>query len=238
MPAAMALHPFVRFFYRQFYNRFAFTYDFVSAVVSRGDWRSWAAASIPFLHGPHILEVAFGTGNLQLDLYAAGLTSFGVDLSPFMIELTRRKLEAHRVPIRLVRARAQQLPFPTGHFDSLVMTFPPGFITDPLVMAELRRLLHPAGRLVWVDVPYLFPRDPWSRFLNWAFRITGGAAEPHTRPTPKPPPGDGGETRTDRLEGMLPREGWSWQIETSQRRSGYVHVFIGVPIQLVHVPTS
>jgi ubiquinone/menaquinone biosynthesis C-methylase UbiE len=219
---------FVRLFYKHFYNRFAFTYDFVSALVSRGEWRAWTGAAIPFLRGPRVLEVASGTGNLLLDLHAAGFAPVGLELSPFMIALTQRKLRARGLPTRLVRARAQAFPFPSDHFDSLVMTFPPGFATDARAMAEMRRVLAPSGRLVWVDAPYLYPRDLWSRFLNWAFQISSGAAEPGVSTAAHASHRAGAlASRFAALEDILPREGWSWQIEKIVRRAGYVHVIVG-----------
>ncbi len=209
----------VRFFYKHFYNRLAFTYDFVSGMVSRGEWRTWTDAAIPFVHGPRVLEVAFGTGNLLLDLTRAGLAPIGVDLSPYMIEITRGKLAAHQLSTLLVRARAQQLPFPTGHFDSLVMTFPPGFVTDAQAMAEMHRVLAETGQLVWVDAPYLYPRDPWSRLLNWAYHLSGSTAERHTA--------NSEEQLRLSLEDLLPRTGWNWRIERVDHRGGYVHVILG-----------
>jgi len=130
MPLARVWVSFLHFAYRQFYNRFAFTYDVVSAIVSRGEWREWTRAAIPFVRGKYVLEIAFGTGNLLLDLAAVGYTPVGVDLSPFMIDITRRKFRRRGMLASLVRAQVQCLPFPSGQFDSAIMTFPPGFAAD------------------------------------------------------------------------------------------------------------
>src|SRR5581483_1666653 len=135
----------MRFAFDQFYNRFAFTYDVVSAVVSRGEWRSWTRAGIPYLRGSRILEVAFGTGNLQLDLHAAGYRPFGIDLSPNMHAITRSKFRAAGSLPRLVRGDVRALPFAAGAFSSLIVTFPPGFMSDPAAAAELGRVLERSG---------------------------------------------------------------------------------------------
>ncbi len=167
---------FLRFVFHQFYNTFAFTYDFVSAVVSRGHWRAWTRAAIPHLVGTRVLEVPCGTGNLLLDLCAAGYTPIGIDLSPAMIRITQGKLrQAHANP-SVVRAQAQALPFPNRTFDSIVMTFPPGFVYDPRTLAEIYRLLADDGRLIWVDAGRLLPRDFYSRLLDRAFDAVGGDA--------------------------------------------------------------
>ena len=166
---------FLRFAFHHFYNTFAFTYDFVSAIVSRGHWRAWTRAAIPRIVGTRILEIPCGTGNLMIDLCAADYAPIGVDLSLSMLRITQRKIRLEgALNITSLRARAQTLPFPDRSFDSIVMTFPPGFIYDPHVLAEIHRLLTDDGRLIWVDEGRLLPRDFYSRLLNRAFDAVGG----------------------------------------------------------------
>ncbi len=182
---------FLRFAFHLFYNPFAFTYDFVSALVSRGHWRAWTRAAIPFIVGKRVLELPCGTGNLLLDLRAAGYAAIGVDLSAAMLDITRAKFRravrsstllrgaqhvAQDAPI--LRARVQQLPFPNRAFDAITMTFPPGFARDPRAFAELRRVLADDGRLIWVDAARLLPRDGISRALNAALDAVDGSSAP------------------------------------------------------------
>lgn len=163
---------FVKFGFRRLYNEFAWTYDAVSRVVSRGRWHDWQRAALPELRGDRVLEVAFGTGNLLWDLVADGYLCVGVDISPYMARITARKFgrRGHEAPI--CRARAQQMPFPDEAFDSLVVTFPDYFIADRRAQDEMVRVLAPGGRLVLVDGAHILKRDPWDRFLGWAFRVT------------------------------------------------------------------
>lgn len=200
------------------YTRFAFAYDAVSTIVSRGEWHDWTRAAIPFLVGSRILEVAFGTGNLHLDLYRAGYSPIGIDLSPNMHAVTREKFRREQDYPRLVRSRVQALPFASGYFSSLVMTFPPGFVYDLEAMRELWRVLEPRGALVWVDSPLIYPRDAWSRFLHWLFGYTGGC----------------GNVESDEI-GTLLREShggalgrmWKWRVEQVELKYSRVHVFVG-----------
>ena len=46
------------------YNELAWSYDLVSWAVSLGQWRTWGRASLRYLLGPRVLEVAFGTGDI------------------------------------------------------------------------------------------------------------------------------------------------------------------------------
>lgn len=165
-------HSFVRFAFRHFYNEFAWSYDLVSRIVSRGQWRDWQRASLAELRGSRILEVAFGTGDLLLEMTEKGCRCAGIDLSPYMVALTAKKFRrrGHTVPI--CRGRVQELPFGDACFDSLVATFPDYFILDPVAQEEMARVLVPGGRLVVVEGGYILKDDAWSRFLNWAFRIT------------------------------------------------------------------
>lgn len=159
---------FVHFAFQHFYTTFAFTYDFVSAIVSRGHWRAWTRAAIPYIVGARVLEIPCGTGNLLLDLRAAGFAPVGVDLSASMLNITHGKLRRAGIAASILRARAERLPFAAGAFDSITMTFPPGFVSDPTVFIELRRVLRDGGRLIWVDAGRLLPRGAWNRFLDAA----------------------------------------------------------------------
>ena len=166
----------LRFAFHLFYNPFACTYDFVSALVSRGRWREWTHAAIPRLVGTRILEVPCGTGNLLLDLRAAGYAPIGVDLSASMLSITRGKLRRSGTRAPLVRARAQALPFPDRAFDSVVMTFPPGLVYDTTACAELRRVLDERGRLIWVDGAR-FRSGAWGRLVNRWIGFVGDEIE-------------------------------------------------------------
>jgi ubiquinone/menaquinone biosynthesis C-methylase UbiE len=166
----------VKFGFRLLYNEMAWTYDLVSWVVSLGDWRRWQRAALRYLDVPPgtcVLELAHGTGNLQLDLRTAGLTSVGFDLSAQMGRLTRRKLLRHRIAPVLVRGQAQALPFATAQFPAVVSTFPTEFIVDPATVQEIYRVLQPGGRLVFVPLGLLTGGGLLRVVLEWAYRVTG-----------------------------------------------------------------
>jgi len=171
---------FVRFGFRLLYNEMAFTYDWVSYVVSLGVWRCWQRASLKHLNAPpnaRILELAHGTGSLQIDLHAAGYNVIGHDLSPYMGRITQRKLTQRGLIPRLSRGQAQKLPFASGTFAAVVSTFPTNFIFQPETLHEVFRVLQADGNFVIVPNGVLTNRGALETGLEQLYRITGQREE-------------------------------------------------------------
>lgn len=166
----------VRFGFRLLYNELAFTYDVVSSVVSLGAWRCWQRSALKHLEAPkgaRILELAHGTGNLQLDLHEHGYIPIGYDLSPYMGRIAYGKLLRHGLAVRLVRGQAQRLPFAPESFPAIICTFPTDFIFMPETLAEARRVLQPGGQLLIVPNGVLTGGRPSDKAVEWLYRITG-----------------------------------------------------------------
>lgn len=166
----------LRFGFRLLYNELAFTYDLVSIVVSLGAWRCWQRSALKHLAAPPssiILELAHGTGNLQLDLYARGYVPVGYDLSRFMGRIASTKLRQRQLASRLVRGMAQQLPFGKETFPAVVCTFPTDFIFLPETLQEVHRVLQPGGQLIIVPNGVLTGRGLSDRAIEWLYRATG-----------------------------------------------------------------
>lgn len=143
----------VRFGFWLLYNELAFTYDVVSQVVSMGQWRCWQRTvfrHMPLVGSTPVLELAHGTGDLQLDLHERGYGAVGLDLSAYMGRLTDRKLQNKGVRGQLVRGKGQRLPFADDSFPAVVCTFPTPFILAEDTLTELWRVLQPAGKLIVV----------------------------------------------------------------------------------------
>lgn len=158
--------------FARFYREFAWTYDAVAWLVSRGLWRRWTLAALPYLDG-RILELGCGTGHIQAALAAqSSVRVIGLDASPQMLALTQRRVRRARRSVRLLRAVGQALPFASGRFDTVLATFPTEYILHPATAAEIARVLAPAGRLVIVDAPQFTRNGLYERAVDLAYRLT------------------------------------------------------------------
>ena len=172
----------LRIFFRLLYHELAITYDLVSWVVSIGQWREWQRQTIPFIIGDQILEVAHGTGNLQIDLISKGYRPTAFDLSSQMGRIASHKLKRYPHPSPpplatppFVRGMVQHLPFVGAHFTSIISTFPTEFIVDPNAVKEFNRVLTQGGRLIFVPSATIVPKHLLDRFARWLFDVTGQA---------------------------------------------------------------
>lgn len=165
------------------YNPLAWAYDRVSRIVSLGRWRDWQRAGLLELRGKQVLELASGTGDMLLDLYAGQYCPVGLDLSWQMVRIAQQKIDRQRASVPLVRGRSQQLPFVDASFDAVLSTFPTEFIIAPDTLREIARVLRPSGRAVVVVMAQFLPDGPWTWFLEELYRITGQRdALPDLRP--------------------------------------------------------
>ncbi len=160
--------------YYLLYHQFAWTYDFVAAVVSLGRWQEWVRSVLPYLNG-RVLEIGFGPGHLQLSLNEKELPTFGLDESGQMACQASRRLRKQGVISHLSRGYAQYIPVASGVFDSVVATFPAEYIFDSRTLKEIQRVLAPAGKLIILPMAWITGSRPLERLAAWLFRVSGEA---------------------------------------------------------------
>src|SRR3954449_6227072 len=101
--------------------------------------------------GGDLLDVPCGFGRHTVPLARAGYRAVGVDRSATLLEEARRRAGHERWP-KLTRADYRELPFPDASFDAALNLFTSlGYLgdeADTRVLAEIRRVLRPGGRLV------------------------------------------------------------------------------------------
>jgi ubiquinone/menaquinone biosynthesis C-methylase UbiE len=165
----------LRFFFRLLYQELAWSYDLVAAAVSLGRWNEWVRSAIPFVEGPRLLELAYGTGTLQKALQQRRFALVtGIDASRQMARLARRRAggESHATPNLIIQAQAGRLPYTSGTFDTIVTTFPTEFIVDEDTLHEAHRVLGASGKLVVVAAAWIGGRQLLDRAAAWLFRST------------------------------------------------------------------
>lgn len=170
----------IRFGFRLLYFEMAWSYDAVSWSVSLGRWREWQRAALPFIAEGDVLELGHGPGHMLAALSAAGSRVVGLDISPYMSRLARRRSCAP-----LVRAAVQALPFAAARFDTVLSTFPTDYIVSPDTLAAVHRVLKPGGRLVVVPEGHLTGEGAANRLIDWLFRVTGQRHPYNTAPADK-----------------------------------------------------
>ena len=119
-----------------------------------------------------VLDIGCGTGVLleRLSRTVDPRQLTGVDLTPAMLAVARRRLPAG---VALSAARAEALPFNEDSFDVVISCNVFHFIDDPTAgLREMHRVLRPGGRVVITD----WCRDYRScRVVERWLRLTGRA---------------------------------------------------------------
>ena len=164
----------LRLFFQHLYTTLAWAYDAIAYVVSVGQWSAWVRSALPAVTADPVLEIGHGPGHLLIEL---GGRAIGVDPSRQMSRLAQRNLRRKGIEPRLVRGRAQALPFRSAAFRSLVSTFPAEFILQESTIREAWRVLRSGSSTVIVAAE-IRGRGPADRFAAWLFRVTGQYADP------------------------------------------------------------
>src|SRR5216683_2289720 len=98
-----------------------------------------------------VLEIGVGSG-LNLALYGPAVEGVcAIDPAPELLRLASQRIKDAQVPVSLVRAGGERLPFVDAVFDTVVTTWTLCSIADPVAaLIEARRVLKPRGSLVFV----------------------------------------------------------------------------------------
>jgi ubiquinone/menaquinone biosynthesis C-methylase UbiE len=209
-------HLIMRFFFHHFYHSFAWTYDFIAAFVSVGRWITWIHCVLPFIKESRVLEIGSGTGHLQELLSTGNLFIVGLDESPQMMQLTKRRLvNAARSNRFLIRAKAESLPFAKNTFDTVVSTFPTESIFDTRTLSDVYRVLPDDGRFVLLPGAWILGKSLLDRSASWLFKIT------------KQTPSNTFDIVSERMRQVLVKQGFNPIFKTVDINFSLVLIMIG-----------
>ncbi|SEO47825.1 class I SAM-dependent methyltransferase [Trujillonella endophytica] len=132
----------------------AFTAAVYDPFLALGERRGMAAHRRALLAGAtgSVLEIGAGTG-LNLEAHPPGQHPLVLtEPDPAMARRLERTAARQRPDAVVVRAGAEDLPFADGTFDVVVSTLVLCTVPDPdAAVAELRRVLRPEGRLLYLE---------------------------------------------------------------------------------------
>ncbi|NMP24200.1 methyltransferase domain-containing protein [Sulfobacillus sp. DSM 109850] len=112
-------------------------------------------------------DVASGAGHTALKLAQMGLDVTAVDITPEMLEETRRQAEAHGLKIQVSEAPAEALPFADQSLDIVTCRRAAHHFTDVRIfLQETFRTLVPGGRLGVSDMTATKENAVWLNQLE------------------------------------------------------------------------
>jgi len=170
-------------FFNLLYHPFAWMYDLIAWVVSGGQWKNWVLSVLPLIKGKSVLELGSGTGTLFSAVTRAGCSGFALDASQQFLRIIQRKYHKDFPSFanRLIRGRAEHLPFAANTFDTVVATFPSDYIFRPETLAACRRVLRPRGRLVILIGAQIGGKGLSQLILRFLYRVTGQSTPERAR---------------------------------------------------------
>jgi len=152
---------------------FAMTYDRQIAKTEKAGLRAFRQRLLAGASGD-VIEIGGGTG-LNLSCYGPTVRSLTItEPEPPMLRRLERAVREHRRDAKILRAPAEDLPFDDHSFDVAVSTLVLCGVDDqPRALRELRRVLRPGGRLLFIE--HLRSGDPGTARLqdrlNWLNRL-------------------------------------------------------------------
>jgi demethylmenaquinone methyltransferase/2-methoxy-6-polyprenyl-1,4-benzoquinol methylase len=127
-------------------------YDWI-AGPSETKYREAGLQKLKAGEGERVLEIGFGTGHCLLALaQSVGDTGrvYGIDISEGMLEIARARVRDLSEWVELRRGDGAELPFESGFFDAVFMSFTLELFDTPeipIVLGECHRVLRSRGRI-------------------------------------------------------------------------------------------
>ena len=134
------------------FDRIAPVYDLMNRVMTVGLDQHWRRETVKSVvrPGDRVLDACCGTGDLAVAALKAGAREVvGLDFSPKMLERARAKQPS----VSWLEGDVMDMQFEDGAFGSATVGFGVRNVVDlAKALAELRRVLHPGGRLGILEI--------------------------------------------------------------------------------------
>ena len=131
---------------RQKWDRAAATFDLMSSKGPEWRWGPFKREFFSAMRG-RALFLAVGTG-LDIPFFPPGREITGIDISPRMLEIARKRADVYDGQIELREMDVHDLDFPDGSFEQVFTSCTFCSVPDPVRGLEsLRRVLVPGGEL-------------------------------------------------------------------------------------------
>ncbi len=130
---------------------FALTYDRMGARVEKAGLRALRQGLLSGASG-RVLEIGGGTG-ANLPFYGPAVESLTItEPEPPMLHRLEQRVRERASMAKVLRARAEDLPFEDDTFDTAVSTLVLCGVSDQSrALHELRRVLRPGGQLMFIE---------------------------------------------------------------------------------------
>jgi len=142
------------------FESIAGNYDRMNDILSFGRhkaWRRFAMKKMAMKQGDNAVDLCCGTCDWSITMAETTTTGavVGLDFSPGMLEVGRRKVEARKLEdrISLVQGNAMNLPFGDHSFDYATIGFGLRNVPDLVqVLNEMKRVVKPGGMVVCLEL--------------------------------------------------------------------------------------
>lgn len=140
----------------------------VTFACGQGQVMKRRSQLVPLASGD-VFELGCG-GGLNQEFYQSSLVSSfsGIDPHGGLLDAARARAQARGWAHDIREGAGEAIPFPERSFDTVVCTFTLCSVSDPAqVMSEMRRILRPGGRLLFLE----HGRAPDADVARWQDRI-------------------------------------------------------------------
>jgi ubiquinone/menaquinone biosynthesis C-methylase UbiE len=150
-----------------FYERWILP-PILDLVMRRKDLTKYRRTAVAAARG-RVLEIGIGSG-LNFPLYGREVEFvYGIDPSPRLLSIARRRAAASGIPVGLLLGSATAIPLADNAVDTVVMTWTLCSIPKPpAALREMRRVLKPDGNLCFVE----HGLSPEPGVERWQHRLT------------------------------------------------------------------